>query len=126
MAGGPARLRERAQVKRAELVERLAEALGRRPSEEKVASYYHEMEQGSLDSEGVSRAVLEALAGDRRLERREPAKSRAKAWPRAPRSATSPWIPAFTRMTKGHGMRRWRPGRSGASAGARARNRTMG
>jgi hypothetical protein len=56
------RLRERARIRRAELVERLAAALGVGGQTEKVAEYYHEMEQGSLDSGGVSTRVLEALA----------------------------------------------------------------
>lgn len=55
------RLRERAKVKRADLVEKLAQALGVGASQEKVASYYHEMEQGSLESTGVSDRVLDAL-----------------------------------------------------------------
>lgn len=57
------RLRERAKVKRAELVEKLAQALGIGDRSEKVASYYHEMEQGSLEASGVSSRVLEALSG---------------------------------------------------------------
>ena len=57
------RLRERAQVRRAELVERLAGALGVGGQEEKVAGYYHEMEQGGLEATGVSGRVLDALAG---------------------------------------------------------------
>ena len=56
------RLRERAKIRRAELVERLAAALGVGGQEEKVASYYHQMEQGQLPSKGVSSKVLEALA----------------------------------------------------------------
>jgi hypothetical protein len=56
------RLRERAKVTRAELVARLATALGVGGQTELVADYYHEMEQGSLDSGGVSTKVLEALA----------------------------------------------------------------
>lgn len=55
------RLRERARVKRAELVERLAQALGVGGREEKVGAYYHQMEQGSLEAGGVSGRVLEAL-----------------------------------------------------------------
>lgn len=55
------RLRERARLKRADVVERLTEALGAAGRETKVARYYHEMEQGSLPSEGVSARVLEAL-----------------------------------------------------------------
>jgi len=55
------RLREQAKVKRADLVEALAQALGVGASKEKVATYYHEMEQGSLESTGVSDRVLDAL-----------------------------------------------------------------
>ncbi|MFN8161680.1 MAG: hypothetical protein U0R52_11630 [Solirubrobacterales bacterium] len=57
------RLRERARIKRAELVRRLAEALGVGSQQEKVAAYYHQMEQGQLESKGVATRVLEALAG---------------------------------------------------------------
>ena len=58
-------LRNRARVKRSELVARLAEALGvggepRRI--EKVADYYNRMEHGWLPAEGVSGRVIEALA----------------------------------------------------------------
>ena len=58
-------LRNRARVKRTELVARLAEALGaggepRRV--EKVADYYNRMEHGWLPAEGVSGRVIEALA----------------------------------------------------------------
>lgn len=56
------RLRERARITRAKLVEQLATALGVGGQEEKVASYYHQMEQGQLPSQGVSTKVLEALA----------------------------------------------------------------
>src|SRR4051812_40762896 len=55
------RLRDRARLKRAELVERLAAELGVGGREAKVASYYHAMEQGTLPSAGVSERVLEAL-----------------------------------------------------------------
>lgn len=55
------RLRTRARIRRSELVHRLAEALGVRGKEEKVAGYYHRMEQGLLPAEGVSDRVLEAL-----------------------------------------------------------------
>ena len=57
------RLRERARIKRSDLVERLAGALGVGSQTEQVATYYHQMEQGRLDSAGVSTRVLEALAG---------------------------------------------------------------
>jgi hypothetical protein len=55
------RLRDRAGLKRSELVERLASALGVGGRKEKVAGYYHEMEQGRLPAQGVSDRVLEAL-----------------------------------------------------------------
>jgi hypothetical protein len=57
------RLRERARVRRADLVDRLAEALGVGDRRAKVAGYYHEMEQGSLEPAGVSDRVLDALGG---------------------------------------------------------------
>jgi hypothetical protein len=55
------RLRDRAGLKRSQLVERLAAALGVSGREDKVARYYHEMEQGRLPAQGVSDGVLEAL-----------------------------------------------------------------
>jgi hypothetical protein len=55
------RLRDRAGLKRSELVERLADALGVSGRKDKVAGYYHEMEQGLLPARGVSDRVLEAL-----------------------------------------------------------------
>ena len=54
-------LREKARLKRSDLVARLAAALGVQDKEEKVGSYYHEMEQGLLPSEGVDDKVLDAL-----------------------------------------------------------------
>src|SRR4051794_14987750 len=57
------RLRDRAQVKRDDLVRRLAETLGVGGQEPKVEDYYHQMEQGLLPSSGVSSRVLEALGG---------------------------------------------------------------
>jgi len=56
------RLRDRAGLKRRELVERLAGALGVGGNEAKVGLYYHEMELGTLPADGVSDKVLEALA----------------------------------------------------------------
>jgi hypothetical protein len=56
------RLRDRAGLKRRELVERLANALGVSDRKLKVARYYHEMELGALPAGGVSDRVLEALA----------------------------------------------------------------
>ncbi len=55
------RLRDRAALRRAELIERLAAALGAQDRQDKVGSYYHEMEQGLLPSEGVDDKVLAAL-----------------------------------------------------------------
>jgi hypothetical protein len=55
------RLRDRAGLKRSALVEQLAAALGVSDRREKVAGYYHEMEQGLLPAAGVSDRVLEAL-----------------------------------------------------------------
>lgn len=55
------RLRDQARVKRADLVAELASRLGAVDKREKVAGYYHQMEQGSLPAEGVSDTVLDAL-----------------------------------------------------------------
>ena len=58
-------LRNRARVKRADLVRRLAEALGvgtGTAEVDRVAGYYNEMEHGLLPAEAVSGRVLEALA----------------------------------------------------------------
>ncbi len=55
------RLRDRARIKRAELVERLTAALGETNSA-KVGVYYNRMEHGALRADGVSATVLEALA----------------------------------------------------------------
>src|SRR3954464_1651529 len=56
------RLRERAKLRRADLVAKLAKALAVTNQETKVAAYYHEMEQGLLPERGVSDRVLDALA----------------------------------------------------------------
>ena len=55
------RLREAARLRRQEVVERLAAAIGAGARQEKVGAYYHQMEQGLLPAEGVSDRVLEAL-----------------------------------------------------------------
>jgi hypothetical protein len=55
------RLRAQARMRRAELVAELAARLGAQSQQGKVASYYHEMEQGLLPADGVSDTVLEAL-----------------------------------------------------------------
>jgi hypothetical protein len=56
-------LRTRAGIKRSELVERLAAALGVSDKTNKVGDYYHQMEQGLLPAAGVSHRVLDALGG---------------------------------------------------------------
>jgi hypothetical protein len=56
-------LRHRARIKRADLVERLAGALGVAGREQKVAFFYNQMEHGQLPPAGVSDRVLDALAG---------------------------------------------------------------
>jgi hypothetical protein len=55
------RLRTQARIKRADLVAELAARLGAESQQAKVASYYHQMEQGLLPAAGVSDTVLEAL-----------------------------------------------------------------
>lgn len=55
------RLRHRARLRRAEVVERLTRELGVSDTA-KVGGYYHAMEQGTLPSSGVSDRVLDALA----------------------------------------------------------------
>lgn len=54
-------LRHRARVKRADLVGELAARLGAESKRNKVADYYHAMEQGLLPVNGVSDTVLTAL-----------------------------------------------------------------
>lgn len=54
-------LREKARIKRRDLVERLAGAIGHPGEAERVGAYYHQMEIGKLPSEGVSNQVLDAL-----------------------------------------------------------------
>jgi hypothetical protein len=56
------RLRNRARIKREEVVKSLAERLGVGGAEPKVAMYYHQMESGTLDPAGVSRKVVGALS----------------------------------------------------------------
>jgi hypothetical protein len=55
------RLRNQARIKRADLVAELAARLGAQSQQDKVAAYYHGMEQGLLPASGVSDTVLEAL-----------------------------------------------------------------
>jgi hypothetical protein len=56
------RLRQQAQLKRSDLVARLASELNVGDKQAKVTAYYHEMEQGRLAPDGVSDRVLDALA----------------------------------------------------------------
>ncbi len=57
------RLRTRVRLTREEVVSRLANALGQGPKEARVHAYYHRMESGTIEPAGVSRRVLDALAG---------------------------------------------------------------
>lgn len=57
------RLRRRARLRRDEVVEGIVERLGIQGSEEKAAQYVHKLETGTLATAGVSRRVIEALAG---------------------------------------------------------------
>ena len=54
-------LSHKAKLKRSDLVARLAAALGVPDKQDKVGSYYHEMERGLLPADGVHDRVLEAL-----------------------------------------------------------------
>lgn len=57
-------LRNRARMKRSDLVKRLGGVLGfeTEPQLEKIGAYYHQMEHGTLPASGVSATVVEALA----------------------------------------------------------------
>jgi hypothetical protein len=55
------RLRHRARLRRTDVVRLLAAELDAEAHAEKIARYYHEMEQGTLPAGGVSDRVLEAL-----------------------------------------------------------------
>ena len=55
------RLRAKLEMTRAAVVSRLASALGASGHKNRVAGYYHAMEQGTLESSGVSARVLAAL-----------------------------------------------------------------
>ncbi|HEY7075710.1 MAG TPA: hypothetical protein VH418_10085 [Solirubrobacteraceae bacterium] len=54
--------RQSAELPRSDLVDRLARDLGVAAQRDKVAAYYHQMEQGTLPPAGVSDRVLAALA----------------------------------------------------------------
>lgn len=56
------RLRERSRLTRSKVCERLASWLEAPAGDPRVASYYHEMEQGLLPWRGVSSRVIEGLS----------------------------------------------------------------
>lgn len=56
-------LRQRAKLKREQVVASLARALGLEGREAKIQRYYHEMEIGTISLTQVSQKVLDALAG---------------------------------------------------------------
>jgi hypothetical protein len=101
-------LRGRAGLKRSELVDRLAAALGVGESTSKVASYYHQMEQGSLPAQGVSDRVLEALGpivGETAQRLREAGRSLGPPGTGAPAPRS-----AFARRASGDGEATPAPG----------------
>jgi hypothetical protein len=55
------RLRDRAKLRRDEVVASLAERLGHSDKEPRVAAYYHQLEFGDLPAVGVKDQVFEAL-----------------------------------------------------------------
>jgi hypothetical protein len=89
------RLRDRIGLKRSELVQKLADALGVANRSEKVAAYYHQMEQGLLPATGVADRVLEALA--RLLGESAQALREAGRATRPPGEAAAPAAAAFAR-----------------------------
>ena len=107
------RLRDRAGLKRSTLVERLAAVLGVGDRQDKVAGYYHEMEQGLLPARGVSDRVLDALAailGETAQSLRDagqalvpsgegPAAAPAAAFARRASAAPSPAPPGAAELT---------------------------
>ena len=62
-------LREKARLKRSDLVARLAAALGVQDKEKKVGSYYHEMETGAAAIGGRRRQGAGRAGVDPRAER---------------------------------------------------------
>lgn len=91
------RLRERARLKRSELVAELAARLGAQSKRTKVERYYHQMEQGLLPSPGVSDDVLEAL-GQIVGESREALRRAGQAFGQGPAGAVAEQR-AFARTT---------------------------
>jgi hypothetical protein len=55
------RLRDRAKLRRDQVVAALAEKVGASGKEDKVAAYYHQLEFGDLPATGVKKQVFEAL-----------------------------------------------------------------
>ena len=92
------RLRAQARLRRSELVAELAARLGAQSQQEKVASYYHEMEQGRLPASGVSDTVLEALG--RIVGWSREALRRAGELPAPGGPGGAPAAPAFARTTR--------------------------
>jgi hypothetical protein len=106
------RLRDRAGLKRSELVGRLAGALGLGGREEKVGRYYHQMEQGLLPAAGVSGRVLDALAGLLGETAEALRQAGASLSPGGHQAAPAPSAaPAFTRVAQSD-----EPGRASSSA----------
>ena len=70
-------LRNRAEISRAELVERLAEGLGHSDQREKVAGYYNQMEQGLLPALGGAHQGPGGAGRDHRHRHRIPTKTPA-------------------------------------------------
>ena len=96
------RLRAQARMRRSALVAELAARLGAQSQQDKVASYYHEMEQGRLPAAGVSDTVLEALgkilgwsreALRRAGETPAPGESGMPGWPGGPGSGVGAGAP---------------------------------
>ena len=63
------RMRAAARLTRAQVVERLSASLGATGREEKVAGYYHQMEQGSLPVRGGFEAGLGGAVRGLRIDR---------------------------------------------------------
>jgi hypothetical protein len=97
------RLRTAARLKRSELVERLAVALGVGGREQKVAAYYHQMEQGLLPAEGVSDKVLEAL-GELLGRSAHALREAGEGAEPSLSNASVADAPAFARTTRGEGV----------------------
>jgi hypothetical protein len=92
------RLRAQARVRRADLVAELASRLGAQSQREKVAGYYHEMEQGRLPAAGVSNTVLDALG--KIIGSSAGALRKAGELPAAGAAPGSAAAPAFARTTQ--------------------------